>query len=64
MNTDANQTEFCIYLSGNLLAGLLLNALSGLCWADPVAGLVMLPIIVKEGIEGLQVNAYDDCPAS
>jgi len=36
------------------LAGLLLNALVGWWWADRVAALVMVPIIVKEGIEGLR----------
>src|SRR6266403_5369151 len=61
MHADAKQTEFCTYLSGILLAGLLLNALFGLCWADAVAGLVMVPIIAKEGIEGLQGKACDDC---
>ncbi len=61
MHADAKQTEFCTYLSGILLAGLLLNALFGLWWADAVAGLVMVPIIAKEGIEGLQGKACDDC---
>jgi divalent metal cation (Fe/Co/Zn/Cd) transporter len=61
MHADAKQTEFCTYLSGILLAGLLLNALFGLWWADPVAGLFMVPIIAKEGIEGLQGKACDDC---
>jgi len=61
MHADAKQTEFCTYLSGILLAGLLLNALFGLWWADPVAGLVMVPNIAKEGIEGLQGKACDDC---
>ena len=61
MHADAKQTEFCTYLSGILLAGLLLNALFGLWWADPVAGLVMVPIIAKEGFEGLQGRACDDC---
>jgi divalent metal cation (Fe/Co/Zn/Cd) transporter len=61
MHADAKQTEFCTYLSGILLAGLLLNAFFGLWWADPVAGLVMVPIIAKEGIEGLQGKACDDC---
>jgi len=51
---DSKQTELCTYLSAILLAGLLLNALVGWWWADPVAGLVMVPIIVKEGIEGLR----------
>ena len=51
---DSKQTELCTYLSAILLVGLLLNALVGWWWADPVAALVMVPIIVKEGIEGLR----------
>src|SRR6202521_5621976 len=35
MHADAKQTEFCTYLSAILLAGLLLNALFGMWWADP-----------------------------
>lgn len=61
MHADAKQTEFCTYLAGILLAGLLFNALLGLWWTDPVAGLVMVPIIAKEGIAGLQGNACGDC---
>src|ERR1700676_2934909 len=61
MHADAKQTEFCTYLSAILLAGLLLNALFGLWWADPVAALIMVPIIAKEGIEGVQGKACDDC---
>jgi divalent metal cation (Fe/Co/Zn/Cd) transporter len=54
MVADAKQTELCTYLSAILLGGLLLNALLGWWWADPVAALVMVPIIIKEGIEGLR----------
>jgi divalent metal cation (Fe/Co/Zn/Cd) transporter len=61
MHADAKQTEFCTYLSAILLAGLLLNALFGLWWADPAAALIMVPIIAKEGIEGLQGKACDEC---
>jgi divalent metal cation (Fe/Co/Zn/Cd) transporter len=61
MHADAKQTEFCTYLSAILLAGLLLNALFGLWWADPAAALIMVPIIAKEGIEGLQGKTCDDC---
>jgi divalent metal cation (Fe/Co/Zn/Cd) transporter len=61
MHADAKQTEFCTYLSAILLAGLLLNALFELWWADPVAALIMVPIIAKEGIEGLQGKACDEC---
>jgi divalent metal cation (Fe/Co/Zn/Cd) transporter len=63
MHADAKQTEFCTYLSAILLVGLLLNATVGLWWADPVAGLIMVPIITKEGIEGLQGKACNDCCA-
>lgn len=57
---DSKQTELCTYLSAILLAGLLLNALLGWWWADPVAALVMVPIIVKKGIEGLRGETCSD----
>ena len=63
MHADAKQTEFCTYLSAILLAGLLLNALFALWWADSVAALIMVPIIAKDGIEGLQGKACDECSA-
>jgi divalent metal cation (Fe/Co/Zn/Cd) transporter len=51
---DSKQTELCTYLSAILLGGLLLNALLGWWWADQVAALVMVPIVVNEGIEALR----------
>jgi divalent metal cation (Fe/Co/Zn/Cd) transporter len=57
MNADAKQTEFCTYLSAILLGGLLLNAAWALWWADPVAALLMVPLIAKEGLEGLRGKA-------
>jgi hypothetical protein len=60
---QANGVLHCTYLSGILLAGLSLNALFDLSWADPVAGLVMVPIVAKEGIAGLQGKACNDCSA-
>jgi divalent metal cation (Fe/Co/Zn/Cd) transporter len=63
MHADAKQTEFCTYLSVILLAGLLLNAFFGFWWADPVAALIMVPIIAKEGIEGLQGKGCEECCA-
>lgn len=53
MHADARQTDFCVYLSATLLAGLLLNAALGWWWADPTAALVMVPIIAKEGLDAL-----------
>ena len=61
LRADAMQTQICTYLSAILLAGLALNALFGWWWADPAAALAMLPIIIKEGIEGLRGEACDDC---
>jgi divalent metal cation (Fe/Co/Zn/Cd) transporter len=54
LTADAKQTELCTYLSAILLAGLLVNALFGWWWADPVAALVMVPIIGKEGYDALR----------
>jgi divalent metal cation (Fe/Co/Zn/Cd) transporter len=48
---DSTQTLLCTYLSAVLLAGLLLNATVGWGWADPVAGLVIAAVAVREGIQ-------------
>ena len=62
LNADATQTALCTYLSAILLAGLLLNATLGWWWADPVAAMVMVPIIVREGLEGIRgERCEDDC---
>ncbi len=64
MEADARQTDICTYLSAILLGGLLLNAVFGWWWADPLAALVMIPIIVKEGISALRGEACGDCHSS
>jgi divalent metal cation (Fe/Co/Zn/Cd) transporter len=61
LHADATQTALCTYLSAILLAGLLLNALLGWWWADPVAALAMVPIIVREGLEGIRGEHCEDC---
>ncbi len=58
---DSHQTDICAYLSAILLVGLGLNALFDWWWADPLAALAMLPIIVKEGLEALRGEAGEDC---
>ena len=60
MRADAKQTQFCTYLSAILLGGLVLNAAFNLWWADPVAGLLMVPIIAQEGVEGLRGDTCCD----
>ena len=54
LHADSRQTDICAYLSAILLGGLLLNTAFGWWWADPIAALVMTPIIVREGIEALR----------
>ena len=48
---EGQQNMLCAYLSAALLVGLLGNALFGLWWLDPVAGLVIGGVALKEGVE-------------
>ena len=57
LEADAAQTSLCAYLSVIALAGVGLNAAFGWWWADPAAALAMVPIIGKEGMEGLRGEA-------
>ena len=54
LHADSHQSDICAYLAVILLAGLGLNALFGWWWADPVAALCMVPIILREGVSGLR----------
>ncbi|CAN5337602.1 cation transporter [soil metagenome] len=48
---DSTQTLLCTYMSGVLLVGLVINATLGWWWADPIAGLIIAAVAVKEGRE-------------
>lgn len=61
LHADSRQTDLCAYLSAILLGGLALNALLGWWWADPIAGLIMVPIIVREGVVALRGETCSDC---
>jgi divalent metal cation (Fe/Co/Zn/Cd) transporter len=54
LEAETRQTEICAWLSAILLAGLGLNAWLGWWWADPVAGLVMIPLIAREGLQAVR----------
>lgn len=58
---DSAETAVCAYLSLALVLGLGLNAWLGWWWADPVAALAMLPVVVREGLEALE-GARGDAP--
>jgi divalent metal cation (Fe/Co/Zn/Cd) transporter len=54
---DSKQTLLCTYLSAVLLAGLILNSTLGWGWADPLAGLIIAAVAVKEGVEAWRGEA-------
>nr|WP_112245436.1 cation transporter [Kribbella monticola] len=70
---DSTQTLLCTYLSAVLLLGLLLNATLGWYWADPIAGLVISAVALREGVQAWRgegccapttdgtARACDDC---
>lgn len=58
---DAAQTMACMWLSGVVLAGLVLNAALQWWWADPVAALAVVVLLLNEGREALTGERLDDC---
>ncbi len=63
---DSKQTLLCTYLSGVVLAGLVLNSLFGWGWADSIAALILAGIAVREGLEAWRGHTCCDTaiPAS
>ncbi len=61
---DSRQTDLCAVLSAILLTGLALNAWLGWWWADPVAGLLMVPIIGWEGARAWRGEECCETPGS
>ena len=59
--SESGQNMICAYLSVALLAGLLLNALAGWWWADPVAALVIGAVAANEGRQAWRGKACDCC---
>lgn len=61
VTADATETTLCVWLSAILLVGLGLNALFGWWWADPLAGLGIVYVAAREGIEHWRTDELDDC---
>jgi divalent metal cation (Fe/Co/Zn/Cd) transporter len=49
LKADAAQSALCAYMAWIALAGLLVNAICGITWADPVAALALIPLILRDG---------------
>jgi len=54
LRADAAESALCGYLSLIALAGLAVNAIWHVAWADPVAALCLVPFIVWEGWEAVE----------
>ena len=67
---EGRQNMLCAYLAGALLIGLAGNAIAGAWWLDPVVGLLIAAVAVKEGVEawrgdgccvGSPLDGFDCC---
>jgi len=56
LRADATESALCGYLSLIALVGLLANVLFHAPWADPIAALALVPLIVKEGWEAVHTS--------
>ena len=61
LRADAAQSALCAYLSLIALAGLAINAIWHVTWADPIAALVVVPLILWEGREAMHGKACGCC---
>ena len=61
LRADAAQSALCAYLSLIALAGLTINTIWRVKWADPTAASVVVPLIVWEGREAMHGKACDCC---
>jgi divalent metal cation (Fe/Co/Zn/Cd) transporter len=61
MRADAAQSALCAYLSLIALAGLAVNAMWDVKWADPIAALVVVPLILWEGREAMRGRPCGCC---
>jgi divalent metal cation (Fe/Co/Zn/Cd) transporter len=61
LRADAAESALCGYLSIIALAGLVANAFWGITWADPVAALCLIPLVVREGWQAFNGRPCDCC---
>ncbi len=61
LKADAAESALCGYLAWIALAGLVVNAIWGKSWADPLAALGLTPLIIREGWEAVRNNRSKCC---
>lgn len=61
LRADAAESALCGYMAWIALAGLVVSATWKIRWADPVAALCIVPIILREGWEALKGKPCQNC---
>jgi divalent metal cation (Fe/Co/Zn/Cd) transporter len=61
LRADAAQSALCAYISLIALAGLAINAIWHIKWADPIAAMLIIPLILREGWEAIRGKPCDCC---
>ncbi len=61
LRADAAESALCGYLSIIALVGLVANAFWRITWADPIAALCLIPLVVREGWQALKGRPCDCC---
>jgi divalent metal cation (Fe/Co/Zn/Cd) transporter len=61
LRADAAESALCAYLSLIALVGLGINAIWHIPWADPLAALVIVPLILWEGRQAMRGKACGCC---
>lgn len=61
LRADAAQSSLCAYFSLIALVGLGIDALWHIRWADPIAALVITPLIIWEGREAIRGKSCECC---
>ena len=61
MRADAAESALCGYMAWIALSGLVVNAIWRKPWADPVAALILIPMILREGWEAIRGHECQNC---
>jgi divalent metal cation (Fe/Co/Zn/Cd) transporter len=61
LRADAAESALCAYLSVIAPVGLTIDAIWRIWWADPIAALVIVPLILWEGREAMRGQACGCC---
>jgi divalent metal cation (Fe/Co/Zn/Cd) transporter len=61
LRADAAESALCAYLSWIALVGIGLNAVWHVGWADAAAAVIIVPLIVREGLQSMRGRPCDCC---